>query len=251
MMSFASLLSLTRRRSFQICLDRLHMRDLVVRSVVNHNVSLAPPSCVPSLGLQGLWASGLSARFVDNCHVETKMSWSLRWSSTWSEQSGDRRAGEFIYMKKINSIEEASGVAFKHLDDLDSKQLSSFWTRISQLLTGPRSQRDQRARDDISAAHYRQIMKELVQILGKTMDNMREFDQRHLAQTALALAKIVREVENATKGQTQQPPAWKILRNILVRQKLQRKEVLFQSIASHALPLLPKFDARCLSNLAY
>ncbi|KAL7529557.1 hypothetical protein ACHAWF_003022 [Thalassiosira exigua] len=93
-------------------------------------------------------------------------------------------------------------------------------------------------------------MNELVAIFGKTLDEMETFDQDVLAQTTLALAKIVREVDSPRQRRTQEPTG-KILHTILIVGNLQRKEKLFQAIAVRAIPNLPTFDVRHLSNLAY
>ncbi|KAL7554662.1 hypothetical protein ACHAWF_018148 [Thalassiosira exigua] len=265
MTSMALTLSLSRRRFFQIGSHYYPPRDPVVRSCINYDsiaVAAPPPSRVPAVG--GGCARGLSVRSLGlgECNAETKTPWSRppslsclggRWSSTFAEskRGSERMRGKPpLYMKNYNSIQEASAAAFEHLDDLNSTRLTSFWTRISQILTDPRRQRKHWMREDLSPAQYHQLTNELALIFKKTLTDMSEYNQRHLTQLALGFAKIVREVDSPRQRRTQEPPE-KILHGILVGQKSQRKDMLFRSIAVCASPLLPKFEARYLANLAY
>ncbi|KAL7545233.1 hypothetical protein ACHAWF_008583 [Thalassiosira exigua] len=253
MMSLASLSrSLSRRRPFQIRWDRLRPRHPTTCSddIFSSSFATAPslPLCV-------------SARSVGRCGVEAKMPRSSpskaftfveRWSSTVPKQSAKGKKGRFLDLRGCQSVKAATDMAFERLDELNPSNLSSFWTRISQLIVdrSRMSQRNRRAKEELSTAQYRQLKNELFAIFDKTLDSMREFDCRHLTQLAFGLAKIVREVDGPEKRLAQDPKK-NIVRKILLGRKSHRREKLFRSIGIHAFPLLPKFDARCLSNLAY
>ncbi|KAL7554794.1 hypothetical protein ACHAWF_018348 [Thalassiosira exigua] len=273
-MSFASLtLSRSRRQLFRIRCDHYTPCGRAGRSSISTNdvafAAVAPPPSWASLH-RGYQTRILCSIFVGDCGAEGKIpcissalaaqrrslppsAFSLcRWQSSTSSKSkpgtGPKR-GKFLNVKDCQSVKAAADLAFERLDELSSANLSSFWTRISQLLAGPRNQRNRREREDLSAAKQSQLRNELSAIFNKTLDTMREFDQRHLTQLALALAKIVREVDSPQRRI--QESTGQILHNILMGQNSKRKDILFQSIGFCALPLLPKFNARCLSNLAY
>ena len=75
-------------------------------------------------------------------------------------------------------------------------------------------------------------------------------ESKYMAQTALSLAKMTKEVDHHGPGRSQ-GIHHQILHDILIGQDSREKELSFQSIASVSVTNLSKFDARCLSNLAY
>jgi len=158
--------------------------------------------------------------------------------------------GKDLNWKDFHTVEEAADAAFGILDDLNPRSLSSFWTRVSQLMT-PRSQRSQPRRQHLTGGEQRQkLHQHLSAIYSRTMGNVESFRPRDLAQTALSLGKIMKEVDNYGQRRSQ-GIHHQILHDILIGQDSREKELAFQSIANTSVTNLSKFDARCLSNLAY
>ena len=93
------------------------------------------------------------------------------------------------------------------------------------------------------------IEKQLDTILRNTLDGMHAFDYGDIATTALGLAKIVIQVgpsrgKKHTRGNPHQ-----ILHDRLIGVKSESKRFIFGEIAISSIPVLPKFEARHLSNL--
>ena len=177
------------------------------------------------------------------------------------QQQQQKQRGKYLDLRECNSIEEVCDMAYQRLQELNPRNLSSFWTKVSQLIVSPsRHERDERRR--MSGQPQQQKLKEQMEsIFIKTTDSMMTFEPRDLTQTALSIAKIVREVGNhdnikknnfrAGQGMV---PYQEILNDIFIGQTSthhRKEDIIFQSIADASMPNLWHFEPRFLSNLAY
>ena len=169
----------------------------------------------------------------------------LRHPSQSRWMSSSRRTTRDPDMRQCNSVEELVQMAYEHLDVLTPRGKSFFWRKLSKLLQN-RGRRP-------SGINHKQgpIEKQLDTILRNTLDGMHAFDYRDIATTALGLAKIVIQVgpsrgKKHTRGNPHQ-----ILHDRLIGVKSESKRFIFGEIAISSIPVLPKFEARHLSNLIY
>lgn len=148
-------------------------------------------------------------------------------------------------MRQCNSVGELAQMAYEHLDVLSPRGKSAFWTILSKLL--------QNRGGRPSETNHKQcpIEKQLDTLLRSTLDGMHAFDYRDIATTALCLAKIVIQVgpSRGKKHTTGNPH--QILHDRLIGVKSENKRFIFGEIAISSIPVLPKFEARHLSNLIY
>ena len=139
---------------------------------------------------------------------------------------------------------ELSTKACEHLDlDLLSPGgTAAFWTEASKLL-----QRQSRNR---LLDENQNLAGQIDKILVHTLENIDGFNQKQIAQTTLAMAKITMNVENGGRKLPKGSPR-QILQAILIGNNLETKQYIFSHIAAAAMPVLHKFDARSLSNFIY
>ena len=158
-------------------------------------------------------------------------------------------------MKECNSIEELCDMAYPRLRELNPRNLSSFWTKVSQLVASSSSSKYPR-NEQIRIAGQKQqqkLMEQLESMVIQTTETMTTFEPRDLTQTALGFAKIAREVACNHYHTITKNLHHEILHDIFIGQNSDdhRKEIIFQSIADAAMPNLWYFEPRFLSNLAY
>ena len=79
-----------------------------------------------------------------------------RWSSASSRRNSGQKRGTLI-MKDFRTIEEAANIAFNDLEKLNPRSLSSFWTRVSQLMD-PRNQKSKHAKQNLTESQGNQLM---------------------------------------------------------------------------------------------
>ena len=160
----------------------------------------------------------------------------------------------FIDMRTCHTIEEAAEESFRVLNDLNPRNLVSFWSRVCQLVDSKR----QTTQPNRTPDEY-QLALHLNAVFVKTLAEMRRFSPKDLAQTAKDFAAISacgaeggaarrrpRRGQRYSQGTPQQ-----ILHEILVGEQLQHQKVAFESIANVSVHSISKFDAQSLSNLAY
>ena len=183
------------------------------RSMVFHN------NCgTVKLGEYGQWDGGRIN--LGTMFRERRLFGTYSWNNEGPRQEG-RSRGKLI-MKDLQSVEEAADMAFNHLDDLNPRALSSFWTRVSQLMT-PRSQRSQPRKQHITGREQRHKLHQHPSVIySHTMEKVKRFGPRDLAQTALALGKIMKEVDNHGRGRSQ-GIHHQILHDILIGQDSREK----------------------------
>lgn len=75
------------------------------------------------------------------------------------------------------------------------------------------------------------------------MENMYIFDGREIATIAISLANVMKKI--GSHGQAATSSLRQNLHNLLIREVISKsKRFIFCVIAEHAIPILPKFDAR-------
>jgi len=166
-------------------------------------------------------------------------------------------------MRNCTSIDELATLAHNNLNDMGHRDISAFWTLISKLLIVQQrnsqinSEEDQQPQEE-KAQQLQQLLRQINSVYMKTMDDMSKFAPRELAQTALAIARIINTLNNSDKdsdeGRGERITLHEIiLRGILIgnNNTTRRKDIIFQSIAKASMPRLWKFDPHCLCNLAY
>ena len=165
-------------------------------------------------------------------------------------------------MRNCTSIDELATLAHNNLNDMGHRDISAFWTLISKLLIAQQrnsqfsSEEDQQPQEE-KAQQLQQLLRQINSVYMKTMDDMSKFAPRELAQTALAIARIINTLNNSDKdseeGNDRITLHEIILRGILIgnNNTTRRKDIIFQSIARASMPRLWKFDPHCLCNLAY
>jgi len=118
-----------------------------------------------------------------------------RWSSASSRHNSRKKPKGFLDVKKFQSVEEASNIAFNNLEELNPRSLSSFWTRVSQLMD-PRNQKSTHAKQKMTESQGNQLMQQLNSIFARTIGGIKGFPPRDLAQTALGFAKIMKTIDS-------------------------------------------------------
>ena len=152
-------------------------------------------------------------------------------------------------MKRLRTVEEAADKAFRILDRLNPQSLSAFWSRISQLVD-PRHRETRPTPRTRGWERQDRLARQLNAIYSTTMGKMETFGFKELAETANGFAKTANAIHRPGCRYPEGAPE-QILHEILVGEHLQNQTTAFQSIASAAKRVLPQFDARHLSNLAY
>lgn len=152
-------------------------------------------------------------------------------------------------------------MAHQRLQELNPRNLSSFWTKVSQLIVSSSRQHEREEHRMSGRPHQQNLKDQMESIFIKTTDSILTFEPRDLTQTALSFAKIVREVggtnDNMNKSNFRVGQGkvhyHEIFHDIFIGQDSDhhRKEDIFQSIADASMPNLWHFEPRFLSNLAY
>jgi hypothetical protein len=137
-----------------------------------------------------------------------------------------------------NTIDELVQLGYDHLDTISSRGTAAFWSLMVKHVQNHHG--DSRV----------QLSKQLNAILDSTMESIGHFSGRDFATTTLGLAKVMKQVES--HGQRSHTSSLHcILHNLLVGINSENKHFIFSKIATHAFPILSKFEARYLSNLIY
>ena len=170
-------------------------------------------------------------------------------NNSYRNKPNSRRGNEdSLIMKDFQTIEIAANASFNNLDRLTPRHLSSFWTRVSQLVT-PRYQNKRK----IQEQQQQQLASQLKSIFLSTMGKIKTFQPRDLTATALGFAKISKVVDDRNRRQSrfQGTHQQTTLRYVLIGQNEQQQKIIFELIAKASMPKLQKFEPRYLSNLAY
>ena len=160
-------------------------------------------------------------------------------------QSGASANSSSPYMKGCQMIEELIQMATSQRG-LSHTQLAAFWSQMPRLLTMIHKQ----DHCNVSKQEHQQLKNDLQSILAETIKKVDLFGPTALTGTALGMAKIVSHYRGRSNvGRSRQYQS--LFQELLFDRCFKAQEELFQLLASHAFPLLPRFNARALSSLAY
>lgn len=160
-----------------------------------------------------------------------------------SRRNSTSRQGR--WMPECKTLGEALGATYNFVDMLSPRNAAAFWAVVPRLL---QKQNVQRRKGD---GEKQQVMEhQFDRILTKTMEDIEAFSPRDLATATLGLAKIVKHVESSNMRLIKNSPH-QILHDLLVGNDGGSKQFVFRHIACASMPVLHKFDARCLSNFVY
>ena len=158
-------------------------------------------------------------------------------------QSGSLSNSRSPYMKGCETIEELIQIATSQ-GGLSPTQLSAFWSRMPRLLNMTHNQ------DHVSKQDHQQLKNDLQSILAETIKKVDRFGPTALTGAALGMAKIVSHYRDRSNvGGSRQYQS--LFQELLFDHSFKAQEELFQLLASYAFPLLPRFNSRSLSSLAY
>jgi hypothetical protein len=143
-------------------------------------------------------------------------------------------------MRLCNTIDDLIETAYDHLSTISPRGMAAFW---SLLVKHVKNHRGGNCRA--------QLNEQLAEILCNTLENMKRYSYRDIATIAISLAKIMKQVES--RGQRAATGSLhRILHDLLIGGgNSEKKRCILNEIATHATPILSKFDARSLSNLIY
>ncbi len=142
-------------------------------------------------------------------------------------------------MKDLHTTEDVIVTAYEHLDFMNRRNISAFWTRILQLIS-KRQPRQKLTFDEMEHMLYA--------IFDNTTDEIEYCGARELTETTLGMAKIVKILRE--QGVKRREDSYRaILRSLLLSEGMAPNRELFQYLATASMGILNEFDARCLSNL--
>jgi hypothetical protein len=151
-------------------------------------------------------------------------------------------------MKDLHSVEEVIVTAYEYLNLMSRRDVSAVWSRIPQLMTKSRPQK-QHAGEEFSIEDMRLMIET---IFDDTTDGIGDCSFREITETTLGMAKILQTLRKRAGGRRGEDAHRIILRELLLNKddRTTNRE-LFQSFAEKSMDILHEFDARHISNLAY
>ena len=149
-------------------------------------------------------------------------------------------------MRDCQTIEEAIQAIHDILeenkeDKISSHDISAFWNAVCRFLL------KNQVRGEEQQQQSQQPVAHLEAIFNMTVDRIGMFGHRDLASTALAFAKIVNLLGKNKRNHIRGSSYHELLRGILA----DRKESVFQDIATVSMPILSKLDGEDATRLAY
>eukprot|EP00577_Skeletonema_sp_RCC1716_P001169 CAMPEP_0113417726 /NCGR_PEP_ID=MMETSP0013_2-20120614/25807_1 /TAXON_ID=2843 ORGANISM="Skeletonema costatum, Strain 1716" /NCGR_SAMPLE_ID=MMETSP0013_2 /ASSEMBLY_ACC=CAM_ASM_000158 /LENGTH=552 /DNA_ID=CAMNT_0000304875 /DNA_START=663 /DNA_END=2317 /DNA_ORIENTATION=- /assembly_acc=CAM_ASM_000158 len=135
---------------------------------------------------------------------------------------------------------------------MSRRDVSAFWTCISKLMTKrqPMQRSKSSNNNNIGELSFEDMEYMLYTIFDDTANGIERCDMRGLTETTLGMAKIVKTLSQQSKRRGEDNSRV-ILRRLLLSEDMKPNERLFQFLAGASMDKLDRFDARCLSNLAY
>ena len=143
-----------------------------------------------------------------------------------------RRGPDF---RTCQSVTELVDLAHCSLDSMSNRDIAAFWSLLPRLLH-KRSGQDPKVKE------------KFMSVIDTTCRRTDIFQYRDLTQISLGIAKTVSQVSRGNRRYRAVDPR-QILRDLLVVDSQYFQ--IFDSIASLAVGMLDRFDARHLSNLIY
>jgi hypothetical protein len=143
-------------------------------------------------------------------------------------------------LRQCKNLENLVHLAYDHLSTITPWGIAAFWSLLVKHVQNHRG-------GNIRA----QLNEQLAKILCNTLENMKRYSHIDIATIAISLAKIMKQVES--HGQRAAAGSLHCnLHNLLMGGgNSEKKQFIFSEIATHATPILSKFDGRSLSNLIY
>jgi hypothetical protein len=143
-------------------------------------------------------------------------------------------------LRQCKNLENLVHLAYGHISTISPCGIAAFWSLLVKHVQNHRG-------GNIRA----QLNEQLAKILCNTLENMKRYSHIDIATIAISLAKIMKQVES--HGQRAAAGSLHCnLHNLLMGGgNSEKKQFIFSEIATHATPILSKFDGRSLSNLIY
>ncbi|EJK70550.1 hypothetical protein THAOC_08078, partial [Thalassiosira oceanica] len=168
----------------------------------------------------------------------------LRWkadNNRGGSSRGKRRRGATKRQRAVVDFRSCQGVvqlvdlAHRNLEAMTDRDIADFWSCLPRLL-------HKRGKQDPN------LEEKLGEILGCSLDQIKGFSSRGLAQTSLGLAKTIGSLTKENRRYSREDPR-RVLRELLAVNEAQL--YIFERVEMAALPILDEFNARHLSNLIY
>ena len=137
--------------------------------------------------------------------------------------------------RTCQTVVELASLAHCSLDSMSNRDIAAFLSALPRLLHKHGAQ-DPRLKEKLRS------------VIDTAQTRMDSFQYRDLAQTSLGIAKTVNQVSRGNRRYRADDPR-QITRGLLLSES--RNLRIFDSIASSAVGMLDRFDARSLSNLIY
>ena len=131
---------------------------------------------------------------------------------------------------------ELTDLAHANLNSMSNRDAAAFWSALPRLL----HQRGGRTDPELES--------KLRSLTATTCERIESFQYCYLAQTSLGVAKTITKVKRGNRRHRGDDPR-RILRDLLVDES--QDMPIFQAITNSTVPMLNRFDARCLSNIIY
>ena len=140
----------------------------------------------------------------------------IQLQSRW--MSSSRRHLPF---RECRSLEEAIHLAYDNLNHATPRNLSAFWAVVPKHLRNGHN-------SGLLGQNPGDLMNQLDQILGHTLERIGSFDYRDLAQTTLGLAKIVDWISRKRGGKV---PTIQPLHDLFIGNNSENKQFIFAELA--------------------
>ncbi|KAL9186289.1 hypothetical protein ACHAXT_005527 [Thalassiosira profunda] len=136
-------------------------------------------------------------------------------------------------------------MAHDNLNTFDDRSLSAFWTELSRHL--------RRRNIRLLEGNPGQLDDILCHTLKVMQSKIDSFSPRDLSQTAIALARVVKIIEDREdrQGGLQKGSPHQLLHSVFIGDQSQYKQFIMKELALAAMPMREEFDAQGISNVIY
>ena len=158
-----------------------------------------------------------------------------------SSSSSYHSSSKYLPFQDCRTVEELVQLMYDNMNNSTPRIISTFWSSVPK----------RKSRFD-KVQNIEQMNHQLNDILDHTLEVVNTFGYRHLAQTALGFAKIVKNVSGTDgKRLPRYGTPQRVLYDLIIGANSSNKEFIFKVLAASSINILRKFDARHLSNLIY
>ena len=168
---------------------------------------------------------------------------SIRYNNFKSNDRPETAENKRLYQKIINcdTIEDTVAVANDHLDKLSPRTTAAVWKHLSSLLGKPHHlKKNAITLDD-------QMQKQLEVLLSHTSNQISEHNPAVLANTAQALASIVKTTTLTTKTKKHNGSIHQLFYNLLIKENAN----VWNKIQHRYLQMEESFSARQIATMAW